>query len=298
MGLSTSLSALAIGIAFLIGLYFCGTYTHRDVTEGFDIFASDDCPNLLIQNGPSVELHNTRKARIPVVNPVYFRTLEDYAQFLRWQRHYKIRCPVLHFQEGFSTQGDLTHRLTAGPFTAKAGLPSHHTGGAETEYGGRGSNAIVRKKAGKKTGKRVPHGKTVGVDTASKKEAFFSERRSPLYGTRPITRVGARFMNPRDRYRLGAEAAQMSGGLGIPHRPLYDASHDDPPYNQAMFAGFDPNNQNIGTYTPLDKIFHLEIPPYTNPMDADWKGTTYTATAVKNRAYRSDDVLSRRAGGQ
>ena len=279
MGLSTSLSTLVIGIAFLIGLYFCGTHTHRDVTEGFDIFASDDCPNLLIQNGPSVELHNTRKARIPGVNPVYFRNLEDYAQFLRWQRHYKIRCPVLHFQEGFSTQGDLTHRLTPGPFTAKAGLPSHHTGGAETEYGGRGSNAIVRKK--KKNGRR----NKVVQATGGKKEGLLNRRT-------------ARFMDRRGLYRLGAGQAQMSGGLGIPHHPLYDASHDDPPYNQAMFAGFDPNNQNIGTYTPLDKIFHLEIPPYTNPMDADWKGTTYTATAIKNRAYRSDDVRSRRAGGQ
>ena len=50
---------------------------------------------------------------------------------------------------------------------------------------------------------------------------------------------------------------------------LYDANRLDPPYNQGDYPAFDPANQYIGDYTPLDKMFH-QTGVSDNPMDADY----------------------------
>jgi hypothetical protein len=57
------------------------------------------CPNVLIKQGERYYLHNTRKAEIPGINPIVFENLEDYTEFIRWQRMNGIRCPVLSLQE-------------------------------------------------------------------------------------------------------------------------------------------------------------------------------------------------------
>jgi hypothetical protein len=57
------------------------------------------CPNVLIKQGERFYLHNTRKAEVPGVNPIVFENLEDYTEFIRWQRMNGIRCPVLSLQE-------------------------------------------------------------------------------------------------------------------------------------------------------------------------------------------------------
>ena len=51
-----------------------------------------------------IYLLNKRKAVIPGVNPIRFDNLEQYAEYLRWQRRVGIRCPVLFFEEGYNTQ--------------------------------------------------------------------------------------------------------------------------------------------------------------------------------------------------
>lgn len=58
-----------------------------------------NCPNVLIKQGERYYLHNTRKAEIPGINPIVFENLEDYTEFIRWQRMNGIRCPVLSLQE-------------------------------------------------------------------------------------------------------------------------------------------------------------------------------------------------------
>ena len=64
-------------------------------------------------------------------------------------------------------------------------------------------------------------------------------------------------------------------------RLFSDANRDDPPYNQNQFAGFDPEDQNIGIETPLDNKTHME-----NPMDPKWKGHEYTHEVIKDGKFK------------
>ena len=86
------LKFLIITIVFLLGLYFTCKYTSQDIIEGFDL-NTNSCPNILIQKGTELYLHNSKKAKIPGVNPIKFNNLEDYVEFLDWQRSQNIKCP-------------------------------------------------------------------------------------------------------------------------------------------------------------------------------------------------------------
>jgi len=109
---------------FVLGLLFIFSYKHEDlVKESFDI--TNKCPNLLIRKGKEIHLVNTRKALIPGVNPIKFDSLEDYSQFVRYQQHMKIGCPVLYYQETYDTQNNKGFRLHTDPIDPEAGLPSH-----------------------------------------------------------------------------------------------------------------------------------------------------------------------------
>jgi hypothetical protein len=109
---------------FALGFLFTLSYRHRDlIQEPFDV--TNKCPNLLIRKGNEIHLINTRKALIPGVNPIKFKNLEEYTQFLEYQRHLKITCPILYYQETYSTQNDKGFRLHTDPLNPQAGLPSH-----------------------------------------------------------------------------------------------------------------------------------------------------------------------------
>ena len=86
-----------IAIIFILGLYFTYNYTSKQVVEGFAV-SKTSCPNILIQKDKELYLYNSRQARIPGVNPVVFKNLEDYVEFLDWQRSQNINCPVLFLQ--------------------------------------------------------------------------------------------------------------------------------------------------------------------------------------------------------
>ena len=73
---------------------------------------------------------------------------------------------------------------------------------------------------------------------------------------------------------------------------LKDASKDNPPYNQNMYASMDPANQTEGDNTPLDKLFHVQedASESDNPMDANWGGTGYTQQAIDSGKYKENEV--------
>lgn len=188
---------LAIVVAFFIGILFCASYSHKDLMEGFET-DDIDCPDLLVQEGKRLMLLNTKKARIPGRNPIYFDNLEDYVEFVKWQRSQGVRCPILYFQGTYDSQGKKGYRMLNDPLDPQAGMPSNHT----------------------------------------------------------ATEV-----------------------------PLYDAGRDDPPYNRDSFPGYDPTNQNLGRYTPLDKMFNDRGRKSADAMDVNWAGAEYTRRMIKKGVY-------------
>ena len=86
---------------FILGLCFVMKYNN---IEGFDNKLHARCPNILIQKGSAFLLYNSKLAKVPGVNPLRFNHLDDYVEFIEWQRSQGIRCPVLYLQEAYDAQ--------------------------------------------------------------------------------------------------------------------------------------------------------------------------------------------------
>ena len=173
---------IIIIIVFLAGLIFC--ITRKSKKEGFSL--EGKCPTILIQKGNELLLFNQNRARIPGVNPIRFNNLDEYVQFIKWQRRLGIRCPVLYFQQTYDAQNNLGWRVLDNPIYPTSGM---------------------------------------------------------LTSLPPLR--------------------------GLKETLLYDANRLDPPFNIGDYPAYDPMNQYIGDYTPLDKMFH-QSGISDNPMDANY----------------------------
>ena len=112
-------------LVFLIGLYFYAKYADPKYSEGLMNNPSQQprCPDLLIQKGSKIFLYNSKVAQVPGVNPIEFENLEDYTEFLDWQRSQGIRCPVLYLQESYDAQGNRIYKVRPSILDPQAGLP-------------------------------------------------------------------------------------------------------------------------------------------------------------------------------
>ena len=120
----TLLTFLCI-LVFLIGLFFYARGADPKYSEGLTNNTSTGprCPDLLIQKGSRFYLYNSKLAQVPGVNPVEFDNLEDYTEFLDWQRSQNIRCPVLYLQETYDAQGNKVYKARPSVSEPQAGLP-------------------------------------------------------------------------------------------------------------------------------------------------------------------------------
>jgi len=111
-------------IIFFIGLFFYAKYTHPKYNEALTNNTNvKRCPDLLIQKESRFYLYNSKLAQVPGVNPVEFNNLEDYTEFLDWQRSQGIRCPVLFLQETYDAQGNRVYKARPSVSEPQAGLP-------------------------------------------------------------------------------------------------------------------------------------------------------------------------------
>lgn len=122
------LSTWGILVMFIIGLLFTATHSSKTVQEAFEgrdaaVNATHRCPDILIQKGSELYLHNSRIAKVPGVNPLKFNDLEEYVEFMEWQRSQGIRCPVLYMQHTFDAQGKAVYKIRPSPMEPQGGLP-------------------------------------------------------------------------------------------------------------------------------------------------------------------------------
>ncbi len=110
---------------FLAGIYFCmKTSGIEGMTNNTTTGSLEKrCPNLLIQKGPKFYLYNSNLAQVPGVNPIEFNSLEEYNEFLEWQRAAGIRCPVLYVQNTYDAQGQRVYKLRPSVNEPQGGLP-------------------------------------------------------------------------------------------------------------------------------------------------------------------------------
>jgi hypothetical protein len=121
----STLKFIIIFAMFLGGLYFYICYTkHPKMLEGLTTMNGElRCPNLLIQKGAKFFLYNSNIAQVPGVNPIEFNNLEEYTEFLEWQRSAGIRCPVLYVQNTYDAQGDPVYKVRPSVSELQGGLP-------------------------------------------------------------------------------------------------------------------------------------------------------------------------------
>ena len=78
------------------------------------------CPNLLIQEGTTLQLINTRN---PTSTPIVFSSMDEYHTFLQWQQQQGIHCPVLYLQKTYDTQGKAVYKHRPSTTSPQYGLP-------------------------------------------------------------------------------------------------------------------------------------------------------------------------------
>jgi hypothetical protein len=122
-------SFIFVIIFIILGIYFIINYEkdemYSTMIEGFINNTEKNgyrCPNILIQKGIRFFLYNSNLAEVPGVNPIEFQNLEDYAEFMEWQRSQGIRCPVLYLQYTFNAQGEPIYKTRPGPTNLQGGI--------------------------------------------------------------------------------------------------------------------------------------------------------------------------------
>jgi hypothetical protein len=87
-------------ILFLWGIYFL---VQDPVVP--EPFVSGKCPTTLIKDGQFIYLYDSTMAKVPGVNPIQFNSLEEYKDYIEWQRANHLKCPILHLEKVYTANG-------------------------------------------------------------------------------------------------------------------------------------------------------------------------------------------------
>lgn len=97
---------LFIIIMVILGLHFVSKPRNEP-------FISAECPTTMIKDGQKILLYNPKLAKVPGVNPIQLNSLEDYEEYVQWQRGNKLHCPILHLEKVFDTQGGEMYQISS-----------------------------------------------------------------------------------------------------------------------------------------------------------------------------------------
>ena len=111
-------------IVFIFGLY---VYTNNKIR--FETFSETlrnknneepECPNLLVKRGEHIYLYNTTDRSNSI--PIHFNNLDEYIEYVNYQRSQGINCPILFLQNENDAQGNDVYRVRPSPFDQQGGM--------------------------------------------------------------------------------------------------------------------------------------------------------------------------------
>jgi len=250
-----SLLLILILITFLAGMYYYVTVNSSKITEGLVSVSHPRCPDILVQKDNKYFLYNSKVTKVPGVNPVQFDNLEDYVEFLDWQRGQGIRCPVLYLQHTYDAQGKSVYKVRPSPTDLHGGLPPTLSNKPTSQGNATAINT-----------------KTIQQTQPGKQGQTIQESSSAKNG------------NVEIKYLKGPNPTM-----------LIDATRNDSPYNTNSVPAFDQTSFYQGTTTPLDQMDQeQENMLYSpNPMDDNWGGQKYTQSLVDSGYYAGNEVSIR-----
>ena len=131
---NSNCSCGAIAILFIFGLIYYVNFRHlyesmenENKNNSVKTHNNKNCPNMLIEKDGNIYLYNSKKASVPGVNPIKFDNLEEYSEFLEWQKSQNIECPVLFLQYTTDTQNNELLQVKPSIFENSGGLPATKT---------------------------------------------------------------------------------------------------------------------------------------------------------------------------
>jgi hypothetical protein len=261
----TTVTLLLI-ILFLAGLYFYIKHNYiiiEPTCEGMQnnekgsINNGKGCPDVLIQEGSKFYLYNSRVIKVPGVNPIVFNNLEDYVEFIEWQRSQNINCPVLYLQQTLDAQGNSVYKVRPSVTNLQGGIPPNTT-----------------------------------TTTTSKPQTNSQTNPQP----NPKSYLGVPLTSVSTVPTVGDIPSPSIDGIPLPSLPnptlLVDATQSDRPYNINSYPSYDPTSFYIGTTTPLDVMnYSQELQPVSpDPMDPNWGGPEYTQKLINQGYYNANQV--------
>jgi hypothetical protein len=86
-------------------LYLWGIYFILQKPATTESFVSGQCATTLIKDGNHIFLYDPSMAKVPGVNPIAFKGLDEYKEYIEWQRKSNLRCPILHLEKVCTAQG-------------------------------------------------------------------------------------------------------------------------------------------------------------------------------------------------
>ena len=264
-----SVKILFIVVTILAALWFIGSRTDA---EGMTNRIPGNCPNLLVQKGSRIFLYNTRLAEVPGVNPISFNNLEEYTEFLDWQKSQGIVCPVLYLQEIYDASGKMTCKVRPCTSEPQGGLPpiSATTDANATAFSKK--NAVGAKGVNSVSGMNT--NETSGMNTKGVSGVPL------LPGELPQVDPASLAIDPDNRFP------------NLERMKLLDATIDDPPFNQDHYPSYDPSPFYHGVHTPLDEMDVQNEAKKRSPnaMDPNWGGQPHTQSLVDTGYYADNEV--------
>ena len=94
-------------IMFVFGIYFIT----KPMKIDFESFVGSQCPTTMIKDGDKILLYNPKMAKVPGVNPIQLKNLEEYEEYVAWQRGSKVSCPILYLEKVFDIQGSEMYEI-------------------------------------------------------------------------------------------------------------------------------------------------------------------------------------------
>jgi len=103
-------------------------------------------------------------------------------------------------------------------------------------------------------------------------------------------------IDAQGKLKLKTGHAPFNERGGLNHVPpvseIKDATDQSDGYNKNMYQGVDFENQNVGLYTPLDKMYHSNKRQSSNPMDSNWGGKKFSEKLANEINVERGEMLA------
>jgi len=304
-------------ILFLAGLYFYIKHNYiiqessyegmenNDNNDNNDKIKTDGkgCPDILVQEGSKFYLYNSKVVKVPGVNPIVFNNLEDYVEFIEWQRSQNINCPVLFLQQTLDAQGNSVYKIRPSPTNLQGGLPPNTVTSRQTSNPTSNptpnpmSNPMPNLMSSPMSNPMPnPMSNLTNSSAVNFNSGTMGTSATSATSAKPNNYLGVPLTSVSSVPTVGDIPAVSIDGIPLPTLPnptlLIDATQSDRPYNINSYPSYDPSPFYIGRTTPLDVMNYSEeaqtVSP--NPMDPNWGGPLYTQKLVNDGYYQANQV--------